>query len=283
MLVIVDAFTKFIFIKPVRNTNTQNVIRILDDIFYTFRVPDRLISDRGSCYTSNAFRKYCYHKGIKHILNAVASPKSNGQVERYNRTILNSLKAQNLRHDERDWDNQIGRVQWGLNNSVQKTTGRRPTEVMFGTCMNSEINPCLNEILEEVRDDVDVSDIRSQVKDRIDTEQEKQKERYDRNKRPARTYNVGDLVKITNVSLNNDGKSKKLLPSYVGPYRVIKVLGQDRYRISSIPGFNGRTIKRISTVAADRMVPWVHIAALQLDNDESDAYKSSDDDREQSS
>ncbi|CAG9137645.1 unnamed protein product [Plutella xylostella] len=51
--------------------------------------------------------KYCYHKGIKHILNAVASPKSNGQVERYNRTILNSLKAQNLRHDERDWDNQI--------------------------------------------------------------------------------------------------------------------------------------------------------------------------------
>lgn len=277
---VVDAFTKFIFIKPVRNTNTQNVVRVLDDIFYTFRVPDRLISDRGSCYTSNPFRKYCYNKGIKHILNAVASPKSNGQVERYNRTILNSLKAQNLKHDEKDWDNQLGKIQWGLNNTVQKTTNRRPAEIMFGTCMNSEINPSMNKIAEETREDVDLSTIRSQVKERIDLEQEKQKQRYDENRRPARVYNEGDLVKMTKVSFNNDGKSKKLLPSYIGPFRVTKVLGQDRYKIASIPGFNNNTHKRATTVAADRMLPWVHVAALQLNNDDSSSSKSgeSDDD-----
>lgn len=278
LLVVVDAFTKFIFIKPVRNTNTQNVIRVLDDIFYTFRVPDRLISDRGSCYTSHNFKKYCYSKGIKHILNAVASPKSNGQVERYNRTILNSLKAQNLRYDEKDWDNQLGKIQWGLNNTVQKTTGRRPAEVMFGVSMNSEIYPNLNEITEETREDIDVATIRSEVKERIDEEQEKQKQRYDQNRRPARVYSEGDLVKITKVSFNNDGKSKKLLPSYMGPFRVTKVLGQDRYKIASIPGFSGSTSKRTTTVAADRMLPWVHIAALQLNDDDSDSSKCSDND-----
>lgn len=275
LLVVVDSFTKFVFIKPVRNTNTQNVIRTLDDIFYTFRMPDRLISDRGSCFTSNLFKRYCYDKGIKHILNAVASPKSNGQVERYNRTILNSLKALNLRHDERDWDNQLGKIQWGLNNTVQKTTGRRPSEVMFGTSMNSEINPNLNEIADVTRENIDVTTIRNQVKDRIDTEQAKQKLRYDQKRRPAKIYNTGDLVKITKVTFYNDGKSKKLLPSYVGPYRVTKVLGQDRYKIASIPGFSNCTNKRTTTVAADRMLPWVHVAALQLNR--SDSSESSDD------
>lgn len=82
------------------------------------------------------FKKYCYDKGIKHTLNAFASPKSNGQAERYNKTILNSLKAQNLKYDDREWNNQLGKIQWALNNTVQKTTGRRPSKVMFGMFMN---------------------------------------------------------------------------------------------------------------------------------------------------
>lgn len=274
LLVVVDAFTKFIFIKPVRNTKTENVIRALDDIFYTFRMPDRLISDRGSCFTSNTFKRYCYDKGIKQILNAVASPKSNGQVERYNRTILNSLKAQNLKFDERDWDTQTGKVQWGLNNTVQKTTGRRPAEVMFGTCMAGEINPALNELTNLTNEDIDVDSIRTEVKDKIDAEQIKQKQLYDQNRRPAQIYNEGDLVKISKVSFNNDGKSKKLLPSYIGPFRITKVLGQDRYKVASIPGFNNQTSKRTTTVAADRILPWVHVAALQLNDSDSSENES---------
>lgn len=275
ILTIVDAFTKFLFVRPVRNTNTQNVIRVLDDIFYMFRVPDRLISDRGSCFTSHLFKRYCYDKGIKHILNAVASPKSNGQVERYNRTVLSSLTAQNLRCDEKEWDSQLGKIQWGCNNTVQKTTGRKPAEVMFGTHMNGETNPKLNEALRETREVADVEEIQAEVKDKIDLEQEKQKEYYDRNRYPAQVYQKGDLVKITKVNFQNDGKSKKLLPSYIGPYRVTRVLGQDRYRIASIPGFSTAN-SRTTTIAAERMRPWVHVAALNLEDEPGSSNESTD-------
>ncbi|XP_046976341.1 uncharacterized protein K02A2.6-like [Vanessa cardui] len=145
LLVIVDGFTKFCFLKPVRNTNTQNVVRVLEDIFSTFRNPDRLISDRGSCLTSHSFKRFCLDRGIKHVLNAVASPGSNGQVERYNRTILDSLKAFSIKHGEKEWDKNLGKIQRGLNNTIQKTIGRKPSEVMFGTSMNSEFNPMLND------------------------------------------------------------------------------------------------------------------------------------------
>lgn len=267
ILVVVDSFTKFVFIKPVRNTKTFNVIKVLDDIFDTFRSPDRLVSDRGSCFTSHAFKRFCLDKGVRHILNAVASPRSNGQVERYNRTILDSLTAQNLKHSEKDWDNKLGKIQWGLNNTLQKTIGKAPAEVMFGTLMNSESNPALNEITDVTRKTCDLSSLREEVKGRIDSEQQKQKQYYDKGRRPARIYSKGDLVKITKTAFQNDGKSTKLLPSYEGPFRVVKVLGNDRYKVAPIPGFEGMKTKRKTTVASDRMQPWIHMASLTLDSD----------------
>lgn len=270
ILVTVDSFTKFVFIKPVRNTKTQNVIRVLEDIFDTFRNPDRIISDRGSCFTSHAFRRFCMDRGVKHILNAVASPRSNGQVERYNRTILDSLTAQNLRDDEKNWDIQLGKIQWGLNNTLQKTIGRTPAEVMFGTIINSESNPILNEIGNLTRESCDLSSLRREVKNKIDREQEKQKQYYDKGRRPAHIYKKGELVKIVKTAFQNAGKSTKLLPTYEGPYKVVKVMENDRYKVAPIPGFEGMKNKRKTTVASDRMRPWIHITSLDLDSDEVD-------------
>ena len=270
LLVIVEAFTKFVFIKPVRNTNTQNVMRALEDVFYTFRCPDRIISDRGSCFTSHAFKRFCLDKGIKHVLNAVSSPRSNGQVERYNRSILDALTAQNLNNDERAWDEKIGIVQWGLNNTTQKSIGRSPAEVMFGTAMDAELDPKLNEVRRNTREDNDIITIREEVKDRLREQQVKQKQYYDKDRKPARNYKVGELVKITKVAFHNEGKSTKLMPSYLGPYRVVKALGNDRYKLAAIPGLTSTKRKRNTTVAADRMLPWVHLAALEVNSDSND-------------
>lgn len=278
LFVVVDAFTKFVFIKPVRNTKTLTATSVLETIFDTFRTPDRIISDRGTCFTSHAFKRFCAEKGIKHVLNAVASPQSNGQVERYNRTILGSLTAQNLKDDEKVWDTKVGKIQWGLNNTIQKTTGRTPAEVMFGTHINSEVDPRLNEIRENTREKTELTTIREQVKDKIDEEQDKQKCYYDKNRRPARTYSEGDLVKITKTGFANDGQSKKLLPAYVGPFKVTKMLGNDRYELAAIPGLSSTKNKRKTIVAANRMLPWVHVAALELNESSTDTE--SDDDYE---
>lgn len=193
--------------------STANVIKALQDIFDIFRAPDRLISDRGSCFTAHAFRRFCLERGIKHVLNAVASPRANCQVERYNRTILDCLTAQNLRDNEKDWDSKIGKIQWGLNNTIQKTTGKTPAEIMFGTAMYSEVKPALNAVVNDTREDTNLSDLCTEVKEKIDKAQAVHKEQYDRNRHAARTYSKGDLVKITKVAFQGKGQSTKLMPS----------------------------------------------------------------------
>lgn len=122
ILIVVDAFTKYLFAKPVKDTKTKNVIKILENIFNDFGVPARIISDRGSSFTSSQFKDFCITNRVRHKLNAVASPRSNGKAERFNQTVLNALSSKNLNNDERDWDKQLGSIQWGINNTVSSTT-----------------------------------------------------------------------------------------------------------------------------------------------------------------
>ena len=79
ILTIVDGFTKFCVLEPVRDTRTKWVIQALDQLFALFGVPTRIITDRGSCFTLHRFAAFCGEYGIKHILNAVATPRAHGQ------------------------------------------------------------------------------------------------------------------------------------------------------------------------------------------------------------
>lgn len=66
ILVLIDAFTKYLYLKAVRNTKTQTTIRVLKEYFGIFGVPKRVISDRGTSFTSDSFKAFMNEKGIKH-------------------------------------------------------------------------------------------------------------------------------------------------------------------------------------------------------------------------
>ncbi|XP_073942510.1 cactin, spliceosome C complex subunit [Choristoneura fumiferana] len=275
LLVLVDGFTKFSLLKPLRNLKSKLTIRALEDIFTTFGYPSRLISDRGTSFTSKEFKKYCDQSKIKHILNAVCTPRANGQVERYNRTILDTLTAYSDKLGERNWDTVLGQLQWGLNNTLNKGIGRAPSEAMFGVRMLSKGDNTFAEILTNTRQTGSLDDIRSQISTHIEKDQMAQKNRYDRRKVKARVYKEGELVKILKPTPGNDGQSKKLLPKFTGPFRVTKVLDNDRYEISSIVGSNITQRKYCNIWAADRIKPWI---TTQIDSSsDSDSDCSSND------
>lgn len=130
LIVAVDGFTKYLWAKAVASTKTKALIQFLEETVSVFGIPRRIICDRGTCYTSNVFREFTERLGIKLILNATATPRANGQVERYNRTILASLSA--TADDERKWDRHIDSIRFGINSSVQSVTRKSPHELLFG-------------------------------------------------------------------------------------------------------------------------------------------------------
>lgn len=130
VLVLIDAFTKYTIIRAVPSTATKYVVKILDDVTSFFGMPDRIISDRGTAFTSKDFKKYCNDSSIKHVLNAVRTPRANGQVERMNRTILSMLLPST--QNERRWDDELRTIQWTINDMKNSTTGCSPHELLYG-------------------------------------------------------------------------------------------------------------------------------------------------------
>lgn len=260
LLVLVDSFTKFCLIKPLRNLKSRPTISTLEDIFSTFGYPNRLISDRGTSFTSQAFKTFCNDNKIRHILNAVSSPRANGQVERYNRTILDGLTAYTDKLGERNWDKGVGKLQWGLNNTLNKGIGKAPSEVLFGIQLLSKGDNIFANILEDTRSLNDIQKVREETSAHIEKDQQIQKDRYDKNKIKAREYKIGDLVKILKPTPHNDGKSKKLLPKFSGPFKITKVMENDRYEVSSIKGSAITQRDYCNVWAADRIKPWISVS-----------------------
>lgn len=61
----------------------------------------RLITDQGTSFTSNTFRSFVKTSGVKHVLNDVATPRANGQVDQFNRTILDALSTKTHGKDDK--------------------------------------------------------------------------------------------------------------------------------------------------------------------------------------
>jgi len=79
---------------------------------------------------------------------------------------------------------------------------------------------------------------------------------YDRSRKKATAYSVGDYVMIANVD-TTVGINKKLIPKYKGPYVVKKVLDADCYVVTDIPDFQVTQIPYQGIVSPDRMKAWI--------------------------
>jgi len=71
ILAIVDAFTKFTIVRAVKSTATKHVLDVLQDVTSYLGMPDRIVTDRGTSFTSKDFEKYCKSNNVKRLLNAV--------------------------------------------------------------------------------------------------------------------------------------------------------------------------------------------------------------------
>lgn len=77
LFVMVDGFTKFTILEPVRNGKTKHVVKCLQVVIDIFGIPTCIITDRGTAFTSHRFLQFCLDLAIKHIQNAVATQTGN--------------------------------------------------------------------------------------------------------------------------------------------------------------------------------------------------------------
>lgn len=154
LLVIIDYFSRFTEVIIMRQTTASLTVKALHETFCRFGMPDSIKSDNGPQFVSGELQQFCKQFGIEHRKTTPYWPQANGEVERFNRSIVKRLKISQETSGS-DW-------QWDLrtfilmhNSTPHSTTGTAPSILMFGRKLKDKLPGLLihsSKILEEVQD-----------------------------------------------------------------------------------------------------------------------------------
>lgn len=195
---------------------------------------------------------------IQHVKIATASPQANGQVERYNRTILPMITK--LADERRThWSNVIRDVEFTCNNVVSKATNECPSKLLFGVQQRGMVIDELRDALEMqglLHTPRELSRSRERANEQIQKNQRSNQCGYDRRHKIPAKYQVRDKIMVKNFD-STPGSSQKLIPRYKGPYQIERVLRNDRYILKDINGFQLTQTPYRGTWEAANMQPWI--------------------------
>lgn len=253
ILTIVDAFTKFVWLFPVKSTTSRETIDKLRIHQQCFGNPARIITDRGTAFTSNEFQEYCTEEGIEHIQITTGVPRANGQVEIIHK-ILTSILTKLCIENPTQWYRHVSQVQRCINSTYQRSINTSPFELLIGAKMKRKEDMEIYELLEqETRDSFMLTreEDRRKAKEQILKVQEENRRTFNRKRKESTKYKEGDLVAIKRTQF---GTGMKLKPKYLGPYRVMKVTGRDRYQVQKVD--DSTEGSRNTSTSCDHMKRW---------------------------
>lgn len=225
-------------------------------IFLLFGVPEVILTDNGTQFTSKVFRELLEEFNVNHWLTPAYHPQVNN-TERANRVITTAIRATIKRH--KDWANNLQTIACAIRNAVHETTKYTPYFVVFGKEMVSNGLEYQNMRLQGPKNTVqnNVTQQRSklftEIKEQLSKAYERHKKAYNlRSNSDCPTYMQGETVLKRTFQLSD--KSKKFCAKLAPKYElavVRKILGKHCYELEDLTGkrlgvFYGNHLKKAS-------------------------------------
>ena len=254
ILMMVDQFTKWVECIPLPNQSAEETaMAAVNHFFARFGIPFQIFTDRGTNFESNLFKQLCERLQIHKARTTAFRPSSNGQVERFNRTLMDAVRCFTSRSPIQ-WDEYVPQLACALRSAVNRNTGFTPNMLMLGREINMPVDLIFPgpEPAETVEYEKYVSDLVTQIqaaheiaREKLKTSQAIAKRDYDL-KAFTRSYAIGDAVYVLDTAAVK-GKCSKLRPKWKGPGLVVRKLTDYLYEVM--------LRKKLETINHDRMKP----------------------------
>ena len=239
ILVVSDYFTKWVEAYGIANQEAPTIARTLvDEFFCRFSPPRQLHSDQGRQFESEVIAEICKLLGIVKSRTSPYQPQGDGQVERFNRTLLHMLATAAKDHPW-SWEHHLRKVCFAYNTSVHSTTGFTPFYLLFGRQAVLPVDLMFNPIQRSVTPSEYAAHLKYSLEDAYERvrkctgmKQQRQKEFYDKRVH-GQLHEVGALVWLHQSAVPR-GSSRKLHHPWTGPFRVVKRLSDVNYRIQHV-------------------------------------------------
>lgn len=131
IVVVTDYFSKWVEAIAVPNQEATTIADVLiNSIITRFGVPNEIHSDQGKNFESKLIQLICERLSINKTRTTPYRPQSDGQTERFNRTLLDALAK--LSDAQKDWDLLVPLVCLYYRATVHASTGVSPALLMLG-------------------------------------------------------------------------------------------------------------------------------------------------------
>jgi transposase InsO family protein len=130
---IVDRLTKVAHFIPVKTTYSSAKLAELymSRIVCLHGVPKKIVSDRGSQFTSKVWEKLHETMDTKLNFSSAYHLQTDGQTERTNQILEDMLRASALKYGK-SWDKSLPYAEFSYNNSYQASIKMAPFEALYG-------------------------------------------------------------------------------------------------------------------------------------------------------
>lgn len=233
IFIILDIFTKFVKLYPIRSANTKTLInKAFGSYFNEFGIPQKVQSDNGTQFKSKAWIKKLEEYNIIPIFSPLYYPRFN-MAERPIKEVKRCLRTY-CSQQQQNWSRCLPIINDFLNEVQHDTTGFTPNELQFNKKDTRFWEKYLtNPFIPEVP-----YDRKLQIAaNRIRTKQEKRAQKTN-SKNQYTTFQLDDLVLIKTHPLSNavQGETAKLFELYEGPFKICKIIGRNVYHVCTLDG-----------------------------------------------
>ena len=229
IVVCTDYCTKFVVAAPVKDGTAGETAKFLiEKVILTYGSPKEIITDRGKEFANKIIAEVTKSFSINHRKTTSFHPRSNGQTERFNKTLANMISNYvNGSHD--NWDKFIPHLIFAYNSSIHESTGYSPFLLTHGYEPNLPIDTLIDVPDRNSWSLRNLEIARKKAKETIQIFQEKAKLNFDKQRRHEK-FEEGQLVYVKYPN-RKVGKSEKLLNQYRGPCEILRQTAENNYEI----------------------------------------------------
>jgi hypothetical protein len=238
--VIVDRLTKvanFILVKTIYS-GPQLAELCMSRIVCLHGVLKKIVSDRGTQYTSKFWERLHEILDTQLRFNFVYHPQNDGQTKRVNQILEDMLRACSLQYG-RSWDKSLSYAEFSYNNSYQESLKIAPFEMLYGcrcrtplfwseTGERKVFGP---DILQEAEKKVRM------VRENLRVAQSRQKSYVDHRRREL-SFEIEDFVYLKVSPMRGLRCFKvrgKLASRFIGPFKITEKRGEVAYQLELPP------------------------------------------------
>jgi hypothetical protein len=225
--VVIDRFTKMAHFIPIKNKEktAENCAKLfLWNVWRLHGLPSDIVSDRDSVFTSKFWASLMEKLNLRLRKSTAFHPQTDGQTERVNQSVEHYLR-QYCNYEQNDWYHMLPMAEYCYNNSVTTATQLSPFYANYG------YHPRTNWPIEmESKNPASknyahwMTSVHELCTKHLEEARANMSLNYDKRRKSAPQYSVGDLVMLNGTNIKTRRATKKLDNKLFGPFKVLRVV-----------------------------------------------------------